>query len=291
LKEDLMDTWGTRGFSAAAITGGLLGLSLGMKAVGSELQDAGDRPGDRQPPLAPRRPGTSGGRRHGAPSSPVQPPPAAPASDVLRTPRRSEEYRAAEQTMISPLLSDPSLDVPSGRHGAPADRVGGPAYGAAYEPGYRPGYEPEYRAEHSGGYPAERGDAYRSDLGSGYGGELDADYPRGGHARPVDGVGAHSTGGAHGSDGFLAGNLTALPEEPARSTPEWSAPDELTPRSHQMGQPTSYLAERPVRSVELVGAGRSGHGDRPVGQVDDDSSALGSLDRSDMFGTLSRRYR
>ena len=290
-----MDTWGTRGFSAAAITGGLLGLSLGMKAVGSELQDAGARPDDRQPPPATRRPGMSGGGRHGAPSSALQSSPvrapAVPAPDMLRAPRRSEEYRAAEQTMISPLLSDPSLDVPSGRHGAPAGRVGGSGYGASYEPGFRSGYEPEYRAEHTGAYPAERGGSYRPDLGSGYGGELDADYPRGGHARPVDGVGAHSAGGAYGSDGFLAGNLTALPEEPARSTPEWSAPDALTPRSHQMGQPTSYPAERPVRSVELVGAGRSGHGDRPVGQVEDDSSALGSLDRSDMFGTLSRRYR
>jgi hypothetical protein len=278
-----MDTWGTRGFSAAAITGGLLGLSLGMKTVGSELQGPGDRPNDREAPAASRHAGMSGGCRYGAPSAPATP----LASDAVRAPERSEEFRASEQTMISPLLSDPSLDVPSGRHGAPADHLGdplggqAPTYGSGYRTtGYRSGFDTGQDAGVEPGYQGDQPGGYGADLGSGYRGELEPAYPRGGHAGPDD--------GSHGSDGFLAGNLAALPDS-ARSTPEWpSALDAVAPRSHQMGQPTSYPAERPVRSVELVGAGR--HGAGPAGPLDEEASALGSLDRSALFGTLGHRY-
>ncbi|MDT7564591.1 MAG: hypothetical protein QOG76_3215, partial [Pseudonocardiales bacterium] len=70
------------------------------------------------------------------------------------------------------------------------------------------------------------------------------------------------------------------------------------PVHQQMGLPTSYPAERSVRAVELVGAaypqgahrGPERHGE-PDPSLDSDTSALGSLDSSAMFGSLSRPPR
>jgi hypothetical protein len=70
------------------------------------------------------------------------------------------------------------------------------------------------------------------------------------------------------------------------------------PVHQQMGLPTSYSAERSVRAVELVGAaypqgahrGPEWHGE-PGAPLDPDTSALGSLDSSAMFGSLSRPPR
>jgi hypothetical protein len=71
------------------------------------------------------------------------------------------------------------------------------------------------------------------------------------------------------------------------------------PVHQQMGLPMSYPAERPVRAVELVGAaypqgahssGPERHGE-PGQSLDSDTSALGSLDSSALFGSLSRPPR
>jgi hypothetical protein len=67
------------------------------------------------------------------------------------------------------------------------------------------------------------------------------------------------------------------------------------PVHQQMGTPMSYPAERSVRAVELVGAAYQQGGHRANGQhgqsVDSDTSALGSLDSSALFGSLSRPPR
>jgi len=63
------------------------------------------------------------------------------------------------------------------------------------------------------------------------------------------------------------------------------------PVHQQMGLPTSYPAERPVRAVELVGAAYQQGGNRHAQPVDSDTSALGSLDSSGLFGSLSRPPR
>jgi len=67
------------------------------------------------------------------------------------------------------------------------------------------------------------------------------------------------------------------------------------PVHQQMGAPMSHPAERSVRSVELVGAAYQQGGHRASGQhghsVDSDTSALGSLDSSALFGSLSRPPR
>jgi len=85
---------------------------------------------------------------------------------------------------------------------------------------------------------------------------------------------------------------------PTNVAPGQPAPSGYQPANRHMGQPTTYPAEQPVRSVELVGASYPGGGHprgAPMGQhsqsVDSETSALGSLDSSAMFGSLSRPPR
>jgi hypothetical protein len=78
----------------------------------------------------------------------------------------------------------------------------------------------------------------------------------------------------------------------------------VAPDGGYLGQPTSYAAEQPVRSPELVGVSYPGAAHQPGsvgsalprrhgrhGQPESNSSALGSLDSSDLFESLSQPPR
>jgi hypothetical protein len=119
--------------------------------------------------------------------------------------------------------------------------------------------------------------------------ELYAEHPVGAEAQTV-GVPRVSSIGALSQSSM-----------PTNLAPDQPGPSAYPPVNRHMGQPTTYPAEQPVRSVELVGASYPGGGHRhgaPMGQhgqhgqsVDSETSALGSLDSSGMFGSLSRPPR
>jgi len=418
-----MDTWGRRGFAAAVITGGMLGLSGAGADAPAERWGAAPEPDrrlTRRPPVNP----AMGATRYGTPEYRTQP--------------RAAEYRlpeAAEQTMASPVQPDPS----SARHATPAYPV------APVDRGYPTGGLPRFAGNAAPNGSGTHG-ADLNGLGADTVGMNGVSASGNGTARP-DTVGANGFGG-YGSDGFLAGNLAALPAPPATALPgtpigalgpaegslgtgfdtygsaapgpqfgrnesrharpeqresyperlpagyaerpaeqyaerpaggyaerspelyaERPAADLYAERpadvyrdrggercsdhpaerynerpaeqyaerpaelyaerpgdryaersvggdtgtvrvsavapggpadqpTNYLGQPVSYLAEQPVRSVELVGAAYQAGGHRagpPVNQhaqpVDADTSALGSLDSSALFGSLSRRPR
>jgi hypothetical protein len=356
-----METWGRRGFAAAVITGGMIGLSgaSGEAAPAywnGEIRPPGRRPTQHPPLSAP------GMTRYGPPESPVEP--------------AATEYRvteAAEQTMITSVRPE----QPGRRHDRSAPRHAGPGYGPGGLDSPTTGL-----TDVAGGGPA------------GVPGTLGG--PGSGGPAPTGGGGPAGMGpsgvGIRGTDGFLAGNLAALPDPPATAPtgtpigalgsaegslgtsfdsysgdfgraesrharpeqPELFAerpadpyerslvadraaeqyPDTESYRDEPfrelageryavragggeqartmvpqvgpaggdyLGQPGGYPAEQSVRSPELVGASYPGGAhhaaqqpSQPRGQhaqPDPDASALGSLDSSGLFGSLSRPPR
>jgi len=111
-----------------------------------------------------------------------------------------------------------------------------------------------------------------------------------------DAVGAEAqTVGVPRVSSIGALSQSSMSTNPAAGQP---GPSAYQPPNRHMGQPTTYPAEQPVRSVELVGASYPGGGlphSAQHGQhgqsLDSETSALGSLDSSAMFGSLSRPPR
>jgi hypothetical protein len=179
-KEDRMDTWGRRGFAAAVITGGMIGLSGtgAVAAVPSAQWGGSPEPEPRTPQRPPADPSAT---RYGAPEYQMEP--------------RAAGYRlaeSAEQTVATQAQPEQ------------APRHANPAYAAA---------------------PVAA--------------DYQVDYPTGGMAR------VPATAGAHGSDGFLAGDLAALadPLSPSYSGTPIGA---LGPAEGSMGTGfTSYGTSAP----------------------------------------------
>ena len=123
-------------------------------------------------------------------------------------------------------------------------------------------------------------------------------------SRPSELYGEHPVGAEAPTVGVpRVSSIGALSQSsmPTNLAPGQPGPSVYPPVNRHMGEPTTYPAEQPVRSVELVGASYPGGGHRhgaPMGQhgqhgqsVDSETSALGSLDSSGMFGSLSRPPR
>jgi hypothetical protein len=348
-----METWGRRGFAAAVITGGMIGLSGASGEAAPAYWNGEIRPPGRRPPQ--QRPLSAPGvTRYGPPEPPGEP----------------SATESAEQTMITPVRPE----QPGRRHDRSAPRHAGPGYGPGGLDSPTTGL-----TDLAGGGPAGAPGA----LGG----------PGSAGPAPAGGIGPAGMGpsgaGIRGTDGFLAGNLAALPEPPATSStgtpigtlgpaegslgtsfdsysadfgrvesrharPQQSElfaelpadryertllaeraaeqyPDAESYRDEpfrelageryavraggeqgrtmvapQVGpaggdylsQPGGYPAEQSVRSPELVGANYSAgahHAPQQPSQSrgqhaqpDPDASALGSLDSSGLFGSLSR---
>jgi hypothetical protein len=183
-KEDRMDTWGRRGFAAAVITGGMIGLS-GAGTGGVPSAQWGGAPDSE--PRTPRRPPTGPTNRYGAPEYGA-PEYGAPEYQVpeYQPEQRAAEYRAidgSERTVATQVVAQAAPQaVVQAQPEQAMPRHATPAYAAAPT---------------AAGYAA-------------------AEYPTGGISR------MSANAGAHGSDGFLAGNLAALaspPSVPAAGTP------------------------------------------------------------------------
>jgi hypothetical protein len=233
-----METWGRRGFAAAVITGGMIGLSgaSGEAAPAywnGEIRPPGRRP-LQQPPLS-----APGMTRYGPPEPPGEP--------------AATEHRAtgsAEQTMITPVRPE----QPGRRHDLSAPRHAGPGYGPGGLDSPTTGL-----ADLPGGGPA------------GAPGALSGLGPAG--PAPAGGVGPAgmepSGVGIRGTDGFLAGNLAALPDPPATSstgTPigtlapaegslgtsfdSYSADFGRMESRHARPEPSELFAERPADRYE-----------------------------------------
>ncbi|HEX4249529.1 MAG TPA: hypothetical protein VH008_16820 [Pseudonocardia sp.] len=186
-----MDTWGRRGFAAAVITGGMIGLS-GAGTGGVPSAQWGGVP--EQEPRAPRRQATGPATRYAAPEYQA---PEYQVPEYQPGQRAAAEYRPAEVAERTVATQTVATQVQPEQ---PMPRHATPSYAAAQATGeYSPA---EYQAAD---YQAAE---YRA-----------AEYPTGGMARVPAGAGTH---GVHGSDGFLAGNLAALaspPSVPAAGTP------------------------------------------------------------------------
>ena len=190
-----MDTWGRRGFAAAVITGGMIGLS-GAGTGGVPSAQWGGVP--EHEPRTPRRQPTGPATRYGAPE--------------YQPEQRAAEYRpidAAEQTVATQTVATQAVASQAVAAQAQPEqampRHATPSYAAAPVTG-------EYAAAEyaAAEYPAAEYAAAEYPA---------AGYPTGGIPRMPAGAGTH---GVHGSDGFLAGNLAALaspPSVPAAGTP------------------------------------------------------------------------
>jgi hypothetical protein len=179
-KEDRMDTWGRRGFAAAVITGGMIGLSGTGAVAAVPSAQWGGSPGPE--PRTPQRPPVGpSATRYGAPEYQMEP--------------RGAEYRPAESAEQTVATQAQPEQAP--RHANPA-------------------------------YPAAPVAA-----------DYAVDYPTGGMAR------VPAAAGAHGSDGFLAGDLAALADP--RSTSYSGTPiGALGPAEAGMGTGfTSYGTSAP----------------------------------------------
>ncbi|HTF47853.1 MAG TPA: hypothetical protein VK735_10420 [Pseudonocardia sp.] len=240
-----MDTWGRRGFAAAAITGGMIGLSgAGTEVPSAQWGGGAPDPDPRRSRRSAADPAVDAGRY----ATPDYPPDYRGQS---RTEHRPAE--AAQQAMPNPVANPVANSMPNPvqpeqvapRHATPAYPAAAAdgSYAAAEYPGAEyPG------AEYPGGdYP--RTEHSRTDYpGPGYSG---AEYPTGGLPRVAAKL------GARGSDGFLAGDLAALSgpnEMPLSGTPVGALSQVEASLSTSFG---TYGAVAPA--AELGGRSESRH--------------------------------